>query len=348
MGLVDEGDELLGKVVDEDARPRARLPARERGGVVLDAGAVAHLLEHLEVVLGAALEPLGLDELIGGHQAPVALVELGAYPRDRVLDLVLGHHEVLGRVDDRLVELGPGRARDGVELAYPRHLVVVELDPVGLLEVGRVDLEDVAADPEAPALEDGIVALVLQGDELALHLLQVDLGAFIDVEAHFLVEVGRAQAVDAGDSRHDDDVAPFHERGGGREAHAVDLLVDVRVLLDIQVLRRDVCLWLVVVVIGDEVLDRVVREEGLELAVELGREGLVVRDDEGGTLYGLDDLGHRVGLARAGDALEGLPFEAFLDAASEQLDSLGLVSGGLVRGVYSERSHSGSLALLLS
>ena len=70
VGLVDEGDELLGKVVDEDARPLPGLPAGEGGRVVLDARAIAHLLEHLEIVLGAALEALGLDELVRGHEAP--------------------------------------------------------------------------------------------------------------------------------------------------------------------------------------------------------------------------------------------------------------------------------------
>ena len=51
-------------------------------------------------------------------------------------------------------------------------------------------------------------------------------------------------------------------------AQAVDLVVDRRVLLDVGVRRRHVGLWLVVVVVGDEVLDPVVGEELLEL-VEL-------------------------------------------------------------------------------
>ena len=53
-----------------------------------------------------------------------------------------------------------------------------------------------------------------------------------------------------------------------------------RVLLDVRVRRRHVGLGLVVVVVRDEVLDGVVREELLELAVELRRQRLVVRDDQ--------------------------------------------------------------------
>jgi hypothetical protein len=63
-------------------------------------------------------------------------------------------------------------------------------------------------------------------------------------------------------------------------AHAVDLLVDRGFLLDIGVGARDIGLGLVVVVIGDEILDRVVGEEALELAVELRRQRLVGREDQ--------------------------------------------------------------------
>ena len=90
--------------------------------------------------------------------------------------------------------------------------------------------------------------------------------------------------------------------------------IDRGVLLDVDVGRRDVGLGLVVVVVRDEVFDRVLREELLELAVELGRQGLVVREDQGGLSVRRDGVrqGHR--LARAGDAEQGLVLVAALEA----------------------------------
>jgi hypothetical protein len=58
------------------------------------------------------------------------------------------------------------------------------------------------------------------------------------------------------------------------------VVVDRRVLLDEGIGGRHVGLGLVVVVVGDEVLDRVVREELAELAVELRGQGLVVGHDD--------------------------------------------------------------------
>ncbi len=57
--------------------------------------------------------------------------------------------------------------------------------------------------------------------------------------------------------------------------------------------RRHVRLRLVVVVVGDEVLDGVVREEAAELLEELRGEDLVVREDQGRPVHRLDHLGDR-------------------------------------------------------
>ena len=76
------------------------------------------------------------------------------------------------------------------------------------------------------------------------------------------------------------DVAPLEERARRRVAHAVDLLVDRGFLLDIGVGPRHIGFGLVVIVVGDEILDRVLREEALHLAIELRRQRLVGREDE--------------------------------------------------------------------
>ena len=96
----------------------------------------------------------------------------------------------------------------------------------------------------------------------------------------------------------DDDVAPLEDRPGRRVAHPVDLLVQRQFLLDIGVGARDVGFRLVVVVIGDEILDRVLREEALHLAIELRRQRLVRRQDDRRAAGARDDMRHRKGLAR--------------------------------------------------
>ena len=78
-------------------------------------------------------------------------------------------------------------------------------------------------------------------------------------------------------------------------AHPVDRFVYARFLLDIGVRARDVGLWLVVVIVADEILDRIVRKEAFELAIELRGEDLVGRKHESRALHLFDYLGHSEG-----------------------------------------------------
>ena len=121
-----------------------------------------------------------------------------------------------------------------------------------------------------------------------------------------------------------------------RMAHAVDLLVDRGFLLDVGVGARDVGFRLVVVVIGDEIFDRVVGEERLELAVELRRQRLVRREDERRALRRLDHLGHGEGLAGAGDAEQHLRAVVALDAFDQFADRHRLVALRLEVGLDDE------------
>ena len=119
-------------------------------------------------------------------------------------------------------------------------------------------------------------------------------------------------------------------------AQAVDLLVDRRVLLDVEVAARDVGLGLVVVVVGDEVLDRVVGEEGPELVAQLRRQRLVVGDHQRRALDRLDHARHRHRLAGPGRAQQRLEALALLDALGQRGDRPRLVGGGREDGVELE------------
>ena len=122
-------------------------------------------------------------------------------------------------------------------------------------------------------------------------------------------------------------------------AQALDLVVDGGVLFDEGVRVGDVRLRLIVVIVGHEVFHGIFREEGPELLAQLGRQGLVVGQHQGGPLDPLDDLGHGVGLTAAGDAQQHLVQQAVFDAAGQGVDGLGLVPAGGVFRYHLEFSH---------
>jgi hypothetical protein len=202
-----------------------------------------------------------------------------------------------------------------------------------------MDLDHVPARAEVPAPELHVVPGVEVVHQLVEDRLPRDRLPHLHHQ-HLAPEVlRRAEAVDAGDAGHHDHVAPLEERAGGREAQAVDVVVDRGVLLDVRVGLRDVRLGLVVVVVGDEIAHGVLREEAPELAVELRGQSLVVRDDQRGARRGLDHVGHREGLARAGHPEQGLVLVPAADRLVQLLDGARLVPERLVRRDQLERSR---------
>jgi len=326
VGLVHHEQEVVREVVQQAVGGRAGGPPVDVPGVVLDPVAVAHLLHHLEVVRGAHPQALGLEQLVLGLQLLETLAQLVLDRGDRLAHARVPGHVVGGREDVHLRLLPHDLAGEGVEGLDGLDLVPEELDAHRELLVHGDDLHRVPAHPERAAVEVHVVAHVLHLHELAQQGVPVHLPAAAQGDHLLDVLLGRAEAVDAGDGGHHHHVPACEEGVGGGVAQPLHLLVDGGVLLDEGVRLRDVGLGLVVVVVGDEVLDRVVRQQLTELVGQLCRERLVLHHHEGGPLQPLDQPRGRGRLAGAGGAQEDDVLLPRLDALGELRDGGGLVA----------------------
>ena len=172
-------------------------------------------------------------------------------------------------------------AREGIEHLQLLDFVVVERNADRLLRVlGREHVDHVAAHAEGAAAEIELASRVLHRHETREDIALRHLLALPQVQDHAVVFRRIADTVDARHGRHDDHVAPLEQRLRRRQAHLFDVVVDGRVLLDVKIARRYVRFRLVIVVIRNEVFDRIVREELAKLGVELRGERLVRREHE--------------------------------------------------------------------
>ncbi len=333
VAFVDDEQGVFGQVFEQG---RGRLTGRASGqipAVVLDPRADAGRLHHLQIEGAALLQALGLEQLAVGFQLLEPQAEVVLDVLERLHDRRLGRHVVGVGIQAGLLQLGGLFPGQRVDFPDAFDFVTEERQaPGAVFEVGREDLDGVPPDAEGATLEADIVAPVLQLDEAAQHLLLRDLGANLEQQGHGGVGLRRAHTIDAGHRGDDDDVAALEQGPRRRVAHAVDLLVDGGFLVDVGVRTGDVGLGLIVVVVGHEVLDRVVGEKLLHLAVELGGEGLVVRHDQRRTLQRLDDVSHGEGLARTGNAEQDVVAVAAAQALEQVIDGLGLVAGRLEVG----------------
>ena len=214
VALIHHQQPVVGEVIDQAFRWRARFATSQVTGVIFHAVAVAHLLQHLQVVGGALLQPLGLQQPALAIEQIEALAQFGADRLDRIGQTLLGGHEVFGRVDvDRLQAL-QDLAGGGVHVADRLHLVAEQLDAHQPIFVGRADLEHVAAHAEAAAGDLHIVAGILVVHQLAQGAAQVERVTHLELHRRLEVFAGNAKAVDAADRGHHDHISAFKQRAG--------------------------------------------------------------------------------------------------------------------------------------
>ena len=320
VALVHDQERVVRQVFEQGRRRLARAPAGQEARVVLDPGAGAGGDDHLQIGDGALLQPLGLEQALGLAQPGEPLLQLDLDRGHRLVQRGLGDHVVAVRVEPDVLERVGALAGQRIELDDRLDLVAEQRQaPGAVLQMGGEDLDRVAARAEGAAVEVEVVALVLQLDQGAQQARALDPLAAAQVEDHLGVHLGRADAVDARHRGDDDHVVALEQRPRRRVAHAVDLLVDRRGLLDVGVGARHVRLGLVIIVIRDEVLDGIVGKERLHLAVELRGQNLVGCEDQRRLLHLRNDVRHGESLARAGHPEQHL----LARAAPYALDQLG-------------------------
>ena len=131
--------------------------------------------------------------------------------------------------------------------------------------LGWKHIDDIAAHTKSAAMEIDFVTLVLHFDETFDHFALSHVVTDAHGQNHLVVLVAVTDTIDTGDCRYDDAITAFQQAFGRRKPHLLDMFIDCRILLNEQVARRNVGFRLVVVVIGNEVLDRVIREKLAEL-----------------------------------------------------------------------------------
>ena len=337
VGLVHHQQPVLGEVIDQAFRRGPRLPASEMARIVLDAVAVTDLLEHLEVVGGALLQALGLQQLALLIEDIEALPQFRANGLDRVLQALLGGHEVLGRIDADGLQALEDFTGGGVHVADGLDLIAEELDPHQAVFIGGPDLEHITPHPEASAGDFEVVAGVLVVDQLPQGAAQVEGFPHLKFDGGLEVFTRNPQAVNTTDGGDDDHIAALKERAGRGVPQHVDLFVDRRRFGDVGIGDGHIRLRLVVVVVRDEVLNGVLRKELPELITELGRQGFVVGQDQSRPAGLGNDVGDGEGLTGSRRPQQGLIALARFHASHERLDRLGLIPFGLVGSVDFKR-----------
>ena len=208
VGLIDDGEEVLGEIVQQGRRRRAGRAAVDVARVVLDAGAETNLLNHLQVVFGAHAQALGLQQLAAVLQVLQPLRQLRLDVLHGAGHALRAGHVVGSREDAHLIDALEHVTGERVDVVQLIHVVTKELDAHGTLLISGNDVYGIALDTEGAAGKAHVVALVLNVYQQAQEAVAVNLLTLLQYHGAVKVGLWRAQAVDAGHRGDHDDVAP--------------------------------------------------------------------------------------------------------------------------------------------
>ena len=160
VALVDNHQIVVGEEVEQAVRAFASLSAVEVTAVVLDARAMAQLLNHLHIILHTFLYPLGLDGVTGFLEESYLFYQVVLYLPDGDIGLFLCGHEEVGRIELILLESCQTIERYCVDLFQRVYLVIPESHTEHHLAISHSDVYCVALHTEAASLEVDIVSYI--------------------------------------------------------------------------------------------------------------------------------------------------------------------------------------------
>ena len=331
MTFVDNQQIIFREVVDQTERTAAGRTPVEIAGVVFDPRTVAQLFNHLQIVFDPLFESPGLYRTTGLFENLALFTQIELNLPNRLFDPLFGRDEQIGRIDlDPFLTIDPlpGRRVDHIDHL---DLVVIRNDPIADITIGGINIHRIAIHPECPGPEIGFAARIQRIDQGIQQLVAADDIPHMQFDGGG-VEIFRIpDPVDARYARDHDHIVPAAEQGRGRtQPHLFDPLVDRQILFDKRIGRGNIGFGLIIVVIGDEILDGIFREEVLELPIELCGQRFVVAHDQGRLIEPGDDIGHGKRFAGTGHAQQGVVFTPTAERFGQPFDGLGLIARRLV------------------
>ena len=204
--FIDKQQEIPGEIVNQRIRARPGRQAGQVPRIILDAAAIAHLLHHFDIVHRPGRKPLGFQQLTFAAQLGQAFVQLCFDALNGRTDPLTGHYVVLSRIDENLLFHSQRFGRYRVDVADLLYFVAEKLDADAEGFVGRMQLHDVAADPESTSLEIDVISRILDVRQSAEQLISIIALSGADGHNAGLVVLGRAKPEDTGDGCDDDTI----------------------------------------------------------------------------------------------------------------------------------------------
>ena len=226
MAFVDNEQEVFREIVEQGKRRLSRLTAIDVHGVVLDAVAITHLLNHLKVVLGSHTKSLRFEKFSLALKQRQLLLQLIFNTANSFTQSVVTGHIVSSGKNQQLRGFGECFTSERIDHGDSVDGVAEHFNTNNILFVGGMHLNGVAAHSEITAPKGHVVAVVLEIYQPPQHAALVVIDTYMNFKQLAFVLVRVTHTVNARNTRNHNGVAPREQGGSCRVTKSINLFVD--------------------------------------------------------------------------------------------------------------------------
>ncbi|OPZ95551.1 MAG: hypothetical protein BWY71_02200 [Planctomycetes bacterium ADurb.Bin412] len=146
--FIDDAEKIFRKIIQQAERPCAGPTAIEKAGVIFDAVAVTQFPDHLQVVFHPFADPLRFDVFTRVFEISCLRRCFILYLVDHLLYDILGSYIEVGGEDGGVLYGTDPLAAAQFQGIDRFNLVAEETDAVTEINIGKIDIDRIAFDPE--------------------------------------------------------------------------------------------------------------------------------------------------------------------------------------------------------
>ena len=153
MTLINKGDEIIRKIIQQAKRTVAGCPSIKITGIVLNSRTVSQLLHHFNVVGNAFVKSLRFLKTARFFQVFYTFPKIKLNLFNGLIDFLLGGHKHIRRIDHCFIHVSFLFPRNWINLVHLLDLLTKKYKSVTRIVVSEKNIYRITLDPEISPLK---------------------------------------------------------------------------------------------------------------------------------------------------------------------------------------------------
>ena len=169
-----------------------------------------------------------------------------------------------------MINVSLNGSRNRIKLRYTLNFITKKLYSNSIIiDICKMNFYGVTTNSKAISVKVYVVTLVLNFNKFSTYVIPIPFLTYAQGKYHTCIIYWITQRINARYTCHNYNISSLKQTGCCRMAQSFQLTVNIRILFDISVGRRNICFRLIIIVIGYKKLNSIIRKKLSKLRAKL-------------------------------------------------------------------------------